>query len=585
MKQLLKPQCRKTLTLLFLALLPGYITLYAQPTGGSSPVTATNNDHRILTNVASSATDVEVINCDMYVDMSTSTTPSGNYVSVIVWDEYDVANNQWNVYAGAWDNASNTFLLIDGGPATGPVCTDCRHPDVAIGDGPNPQQGSVYVGIVYENTSTSEVEYTEYEVNNLFGYGGGLAPPASASSIGGTSFNADPTHPAQNPHIDALPKWQSSAYYSAGGLNTSYQPLRNFALTWTEDDGSSNDEIWLMKGIFFTSGPVNNAELVDNGTMSDVGCTHSSNTNDYAYVSYIDAGGDLVMEQFDITTPTSISGSGGTSLITSSTISSYPRIDAPNVVDASAPPTILWGITTTLYNSGTGNNEAWFSDNLGNTDFGTAAPYNTGSGAEAFYPCTAMGPGPHDYNGNGGAFGNKYFIHASHLSDYNTGTEDVVATDYDMNLITPVFGGYYQVNKIAQTIVPTPVAVTTASNSGAGYTVAWYNEDVISNTFFIHFKANTANSLSFKPGRPNSIIATDNVTYNFWPNPAAEYVSVNGLTTNATYTATDMSGRVVASGTITPTDPKINIAALSQGVYIFNFNERDVNTKLKLVKK
>lgn len=543
-------------------------TSYSQPSWGAGPATATATDVQLLLDYADAPGDVEVINCDLYTDMYNVT--AGNYMMAIVWDERD-ASGIWHVYAEVRNQFFGTAPM-----AKYHIASEARHPDVAFGDA-SIVQGQVRIGIVYENTNTNEVEYVEYGINGLHTYSTltWVNTTSPYQTVSTTSFNVDPTHTATNPHIDALPT--NMTWFTGAGVNTNYRPLRNYAVTWTEEDASGDEEIWVQKGEF-NSAPFGIPEKVDYGTNSDVAGVFIHNTaTDIAYVSYVDNSGDIIMEEFDITTAISITSNGATSVQTGQTIIGLPRIDAPNVRNTNNPPARLWAITSAVDISG--QYQVRFYDDIGMTNFGSSAPYT--GGADGYYPCVAIGPGPNDYNGLTN-FGNQNFIHGTFIDD---GTYDnIEATDYNISG-SPTFGAYVQVstNGIDPSLIPTPFAVGTSSNCGEGHITAWFNYD--GSQYSIDSKVNTGNTLSFKPGKPAGVtktISNDNIK--IYPNPVTDKLNIQH-SANSDYEITDATGRFIMNGAIDNEQYSINTSVLPAGVYLIHLTKDGEVEHLKFVKQ
>lgn len=535
------------------------------------PPAASISDVSLSTITADSPHNVEVINCDMYMDVSTATY-SGEYIMAIVWDEQD-NTGVWHVYAEVRNSIFGSTPM-----SYYHIASEARHPDVALGD---PNAGNVAVGIVYENTQTQEVNYVEYELTGIST--GSLTMVGGAPTVGSTTFNNNTSNLAINPHIDALPRYTTTPTWFAGaGANTSYQPLRDYAVTWTEWDGSSNYEVWIDKGTF-NAAPSGSPTKVDIGTNSDIATVLQDNTNELAYVSYIDNSGDIYMEEFDISGAPS--SNGVNPIQSGQTIVGTPRIDACNVVNTGNLPYTQWAVTYQINNSS--NNEVRVYDNIhGLMDLATVSPYTTNS-SQGYNPVIAVGPGYNDYNGNGvSEVGNVNYLHAS-IIDSNT---SIYATDYGVT--SNNYGPYQTVNNTllhASVGVTAPIAISTSSNSGIGHLAAWLNFHTGPVQLSIDSKVNTGGgtSMSFKPGKPNSIVKNSNNSTNYraYPNPAAEYVIVENVAKETIYCVTDITGRKVLQGIIDRHNTKIVISELLSGIYVFTFNNGTEVRNFKLVKQ
>src|SRR5690606_32955928 len=127
---------------------------------------------------------------------------------------------------------------------------DARHPDVVIGDdlnGPFANGGTARVIIVYENTSTQDIEFDYLDVYDCMGFGSpsslGLGGPTVVSS-GDSAFY---------PHIDAFFADPAGPKYFSGLTPPDYIELGEFVITWTEKV-STVDKIFVEDGVFNSGG-------------------------------------------------------------------------------------------------------------------------------------------------------------------------------------------------------------------------------------------------------------------------------------------------------------------------------------------
>jgi hypothetical protein len=74
-------------------------------------------------------------------------------------------------------------------------------------------------------------------------------------------------------------------------------------------------------------------------------------------------------------------------------------------------------------------------------------------------------------------------------------------------------------------------------------------------------------------GALNTAIETPDIdgTPSFYPNPAADFITIGGLTGTATFTLFDLSGKPIISCPVRTGDV-IPVALLTRGVYIVNIN-------------
>lgn len=543
--------------------------IHAQP---SWPAVAAGSNPNTWALTWATQNDIENISCDMYTDASPSTGP-GNSAIVIVWDEYNPGGGgTWEVRAALYDARIAAFVWNRQLIATG-----ARNPDVVFGETNAGVAGDVTVNIVYETTSNT-VEYSEYQFTGLC-VG---TPMLTGSSTGNQFYGNSSSNPARNPRIDALPA--DIGWYTGAGVNTAYRPLRDYVVTWTEEV-SSVDKIYINFEQFNTTPTTTSAQIyqVASGTESDIAGVLRNGTDIIAYLTYIDAGGDLVQEEWDMGSGTLI---GATNTLESiNTIVGKPRIDARNVDISTQRP--LWGVISAVDIGGTnGEKIRYWDDNSGLFDFASTNPLSgSGLDEEGYRPAIGTGPGPDDYSGYTSDFGNLWYLMGFGISNTSTGSphlmEDLLATAYD----GVTFVGYDEIDANSNmAITGPPLAFSSSSNCGVGNLTAW--TDDVGGDDVIFFCMTQGTTMAYKPGKPTSIVNTKpSYNYSAYPNPGADHVMVQGLKKEAFYVATDLAGREVLRGVASPSKQRIDISGLANGLYIFNFNEDGVHTQLKLVKQ
>lgn len=136
---------------------------------------------------------------------------------------------------------------------------------------------------------------------------------------------------------------------------------------------------------------------------------------------------------------------------------------------------------------------------------------------------------------------------------------------------------YQEVNHTSMDIRSgTPaVAISSASNSGDGQLVAWFNgRDVVYKIL---------NERAYV-GSPTSVMNTGTMSKNvtLYPNPATDVLSVAGSTASS-YTVTDVAGRKMLSGELNGANASISISTLSPGMYLLQL--ADGNMPLRFVKQ
>ena len=561
---------------LLLLFVLGCTQVVAQPTWGAGP--ASSSGPNVLTLTESLGTYViENVNMDMYTDMEPGS--QGTTCAVIVWDEWDGATT-WEVYMMMITDAPNMILAttLNPSPNFNPkyrIAQGARNPDVVIGDaGGTP--GRVYIGVVYEDIANNNVEYNEYLIDDLFGTGTTI--PNIFSSPGPTVLN---TNDARHPRIDALPRDVTPQQW---GIGNPYEPLLDFVITWTEDVGG--DKIYLTDGTL--GGAISGSTQVASGHTSDIAGVLRNGNTQIAYITYNDGSDNLILEEWNAGAPSWIAT---TTLENTLSIIGEPRIDAPNVDITNTGS--HWGVICAVDNTGgaSGHEEIRFYDDVNTmTDFsagGTLDPFDpTGVDEDGYRPAIAVGPGPDDYNSLASALGNNWY-HMGYKVSSNNATNPIVATTYEI-LGLNQFGGYYEVpfNPGNHTAIARPaLAFATSSNTGVGNGAAWFNQGATGGYVIQLSWFNTGTNLTYKPGKANSIVETPRLDYKAWPNPGADHVFVNGLKAVNNFIATDIAGRTLLQGSLSPANNKIDISGLPQGLYIFTFNENGAQQQLKLVKQ
>jgi hypothetical protein len=150
-----------------------------------------------------------------------------------------------------------------------------------------------------------------------------------------------------------------------------------------------------------------------------------------------------------------------------------------------------------------------------------------------------------------------------------TGNIDAALPDYyitNLNPMTASTTGYYS-----------PIAVSSSTNVGQRLLTAWSGNGRV----WYKYNSNTA---GYKPGTTGIEVAGSVPGYHLFPNPATDKLFVEGAT-NATYTITDMTCRVLQQGTLDGKNNKIDIEGISKGLYVASITEKGVTTLIKFVKQ
>ncbi|NCC99614.1 MAG: T9SS type A sorting domain-containing protein [Bacteroidia bacterium] len=75
-----------------------------------------------------------------------------------------------------------------------------------------------------------------------------------------------------------------------------------------------------------------------------------------------------------------------------------------------------------------------------------------------------------------------------------------------------------------------------------------------------------------------------NLSLSMYPNPAKDFIHINGITGNAMLTITDLNGLICLTKEIVA-NTDIYVSQLAKGIYLLNIENNGVNSHLKLVKQ
>lgn len=544
----------------------------AQITWG--PFTTMNSDQTIATYGTS-----EWVNMDMYGNSVSTSGTFGERLVVIVWDEY--ANGSWTSYYYAYDQSSgwNSGARV--------IANDSRHPDVIIGDhvlAVSGVPGAGYVAFVYEDAINQDIYYNQMYFSGMLGMGtpnlGSLGTPQQVTSGNG--------YDEFDPHIDAYFSPSAGSFFSSATL---YEPLGYFVITWTENNTTAgSNQIYVLADTLGTT--INGTvSYLANGERSDIaGVMFDDGTiqRGQAHVIYVDPSTGYPMYlEYDVST-SSVVGSP-TTLNSTYQVSSgtWPRIDGRSRIDTTTPATTKEPWIGVAQLDSIGGRTIIESYN-GSSGPGLMDNYNTYPGLSrlsGYNPAICTGPGPDDYFVHHGLFGTDRYQMAWYI-DKN----EIEALQYDdVNAPIPPYEGYYEVNTntLSSSARPAPFAVSTSSNNGSGFGAAWYNNKVSCTgcpvSHYIGWKQFSAFNIQYEPA--SGIESIEGNTLTTLPNPAAEYVKINGLEKETEYKALDLQGKLVLQGSISTNQNTINISQLPAGTYIFHVGSGEETTVLKLIKK
>jgi hypothetical protein len=84
----------------------------------------------------------------------------------------------------------------------------------------------------------------------------------------------------------------------------------------------------------------------------------------------------------------------------------------------------------------------------------------------------------------------------------------------------------------------------------------------------------------------SSECSVENNATNIYPNPAKDYVDINSSNNeNASFSIIDLNGKSLISGVLTSTKTRLDISALSPGLYFVEIMESNHKLRLKLIKR
>lgn len=125
----------------------------------------------------------------------------------------------------------------------------------------------------------------------------------------------------------------------------------------------------------------------------------------------------------------------------------------------------------------------------------------------------------------------------------------------------------------------TITTVDSINNTCTGYACHWLGLDSIGGLIFKSTGGFTLNVMD-----PNTVSIEESkvLDVNIYPNPASDFVNVEGLREDAEWTLYNLQGAMVAEGTLQSGESKVNLGALKSGLYIFNIESEKSMKSIKL---
>lgn len=415
-----------------------------------------------------------------------------------------------------------------------------------------------------------------------------------------------------------------NAYYPHIDLITDHDDPNNalhqnvkFTISWEElNGGTARTEVYNVDGSILPTVGVGPSYLIAEGSQPDVAgvanytyATAPGTTppydEDIIYTTYIDYNtGDLMMAERKYAVPTPYNY---ITLDNSADTKSYPRIAAPILYDFDPminnpePVAVVaantqgfsgrYIVKSYSYNSPTNTptvTVANVSDH-NNPDF---AMYNN----DAMMP-TVSGAGQYAanvYNGGGGPTVNDFYP-VVYYSDYTwdginnmmgTGNGDLFHVGIDPSSYNPVgqqdeviFDSTVSANfssSFSMTGTKPLLASSSTNNSNGDILVAYYTGS------FIYYKYTQNTNYAFKPTNIGNVASGQEGEV--YPNPVVNELFIT-KSAGAQYTVVDVTGKIMAQGTVSGEKYSINTGNYAQGMYIITLDNGDVVNRVKFVKQ
>lgn len=524
----------KKLVLMFAAVMTGVLCL-PQLTGAQVPVPANTTETPITWG---NTTDARNVNCDMIFHQYGS-----GQLRAIAYDDY---------------NTNTSFIYLEdyaGGTITIPIpgATDI---DIAMGDDLS-NLGNDYIATVVYNLSGTPM----IDAYTITGTGSGsLSVSASSSTVlpmvvGGLSYFP--------PHIDMYPDMS----ITVNGIPA----MHEYGIVWTEYSAIGPDA-YMTNGDNTTFGSFGTVYTVTSGGTGywpDLACLRDISTNEpFAYVPYINSSSSIDLWEVNLnTTANSVIAPG---LNAGMPVNKSVRIEAMNQYNP-GPGFQKYAIAFAAF-AGGGIMDMFSYNNLTGLTNLSAAGVGLSSGNN-IHPAVSAGPGP--------VFSGGYGSDNYSICWYNDATPFYYSQAIDVfsGNVNGAYPNYYEVNQLPTPFIVldayyAPIAVSASSNLGKDELLTAWNNN---NDIFYKYQGNI---LQYKP---TSVPAVSASTYQLYPNPAASVITITGAH-QASYTITDVTGRVVLNGSLTKDHNTVNIQGLTKGMYTATVKENGANKVLKFVK-
>jgi hypothetical protein len=497
-----------------------------------------------LTTILSTAPDLQTLNSDMIESLS------GDPITVTAWDEWP----------GWVPNAFFSAQFDTNAPVIIGLPTGAHWPDIAIGDD-LASPGNYIVSVVYvENYVVGGVPKS-HVILQTYSLVPGIVPVVTLSTT--DTLSAATVDKVYYPHIDLF------ADTRMPGTPT----MHEFAISWLETIGAPTvtPEIMVATGDIATPSTFSRTTVVNilsTGTssfiMPDVTAVHDVNTGDNtAYVVYVEANTSLNIVELPVgtlipTTPVTV--------FTGFNLVWWPRIDGLSV-DVGGPDAKWQVVAHGEHPSYTTIGEATFSVNSNGVQTCMSnVNFNWGNN-EHFLPVVAAGVGSYGPSAN---VGNGRYITGWAISGWFN--MPYVAQELGTSTGTPI-GFDHAVSPPLSAFLPNPFlaganswfTLATCTNTGYKMYSAYYDQP--SNT--IRYK-HSPNFWFFKQTDVKSITASGDIS--IYPNPATDHLTVTAVP-EGSYTITNITGMVVASGEVSTRNNEIYTGKLTPGMYMLNIHD------------
>lgn len=569
----------------------------------------TRNSAGSIRNFSNSSQQTEWINCDAYAQYDQPSGLAGKRLIAIAWDELDpvfsLMKARFYITAPSGDELITSLPL------------NTKHPDIVIGDdtrsGAKP--GDCIVNIVYERDTN--VYLSQYSI---------VRTDYLALSMLSVTFLKDTqlsVTAARKPHIDMYHDTAAYTLSMSGvwGMGRDWnnfvdQPLSKFCITWTEGDKvmvASGDNKDAKSSLMVGAPDV--LVTADTSIVSDVACQVNTDTMSANYgeaTAYITYNLGNVIFVADWNPDTKTVGSL-MPVYNYMQLLSPPRIEAINNNNRNVGTNIHWELVLGDLNmmstspmadiirvQGAGNPvTSYVLDYAAYDGLGTPGLISPADQINhAYDPVIMAGCGPVHSSylmDSGPQAGNQWYYTGWRIMDntyaslpspgpYGSGdTYDFYALQDDNMAAGNNPGEGYNLinNNVLSPVTPfiPKLALGTSSNAGSDLLATW--SDGTGNLLFQH--VTTANIFkTTTPGKYNTGNAT---AIRVLPNPNNGQLDIAGISSQADYTITDMAGRVLLKGKVSPAGKHINASGLPNGTYFLQLDENRKISNARFVKQ